>query len=106
MIPEALEEKIIECKENGLYPFFVNATAGTTVYGAFDPLNEITNICKKYNIWFHVDAAWGGDLLLSPEFRWKLQGVEKANSVSWNPHKLMGSLLQCSSFFVRQNVCY
>uniref|UniRef100_A0A0N5BPD4 Glutamate decarboxylase 1 n=1 Tax=Strongyloides papillosus TaxID=174720 RepID=A0A0N5BPD4_STREA len=102
MIPEALEEKIIECKENGLYPFFVNATAGTTVYGAFDPLNEIANICKKHNIWFHVDAAWGGGLLLSPEFRWKLQGIEKANSVTWNPHKLMGSLLQCSSFFVRQ----
>ncbi|CEF66150.1 Glutamate decarboxylase 1 [Strongyloides ratti] len=102
MIPEALEEKIIECKNNGMYPFFVTATAGTTVYGAFDPIDKIADICEKYNIWLHVDAAWGGGLLLSPEYRWKLKGIERAKSVTWNPHKLMGSLLQCSAFLIKQ----
>uniref|UniRef100_A0A0K0DSS0 Glutamate decarboxylase n=1 Tax=Strongyloides stercoralis TaxID=6248 RepID=A0A0K0DSS0_STRER len=102
MIPEALEQKIIECKKDGLYPFFVSATAGTTVYGAFDPLIQIADLCEKYNIWFHVDAAWGGGLLLSPEHRWKLRGIERANSVTWNPHKLMGALLQCSVSFIRK----
>jgi len=101
MIPEALEQKIIECKRDGFHPFFVSATAGTTVYGAFDPLPKIADICERHKIWFHVDAAWGGGLLLSPEYRYKLAGIERANSVTWNPHKLMGALLQCSICFVR-----
>lgn len=60
MIPEALERKILKCKSEGLYPFFVAATAGTTVYGAWDPLPKIADICERHKIWFHVDAAWGG----------------------------------------------
>uniref|UniRef100_A0A914DZI1 Glutamate decarboxylase n=1 Tax=Acrobeloides nanus TaxID=290746 RepID=A0A914DZI1_9BILA len=102
MIPEALEQEIIRCKKDGLHPFFVCATAGNTVYGAFDPLPQIADICVRHGLWFHVDAAWGGGLLLSPEYRHKLAGVERANSVTWNPHKLMGALLQCSACFIRQ----
>uniref|UniRef100_A0A183C478 Glutamate decarboxylase 1 n=1 Tax=Globodera pallida TaxID=36090 RepID=A0A183C478_GLOPA len=102
MIPEALEECIIKCKDEGLHPFFVCATAGTTVYGAWDPIPQIADICNRHKLWLHVDAAWGGGLLLSPEHRHKLSGIEKANSVTWNPHKLMGALLQCSACFVRQ----
>lgn len=56
MIPEALEEKIISAKSAGYHPFFVNATAGTTVYGAFDPINQIADICEKHNMWLHVDV--------------------------------------------------
>uniref|UniRef100_A0AC35F161 Glutamate decarboxylase n=1 Tax=Panagrolaimus sp. PS1159 TaxID=55785 RepID=A0AC35F161_9BILA len=103
MIPEALEEKIVQCKREGLHPFFVSATAGTTVYGAFDPLPKIADICERHKIWFHVDAAWGGGLLLSPEYRHKLAGLERANSVTWNPHKLLGALLQCSACFIRHD---
>ncbi|CAK5061145.1 unnamed protein product [Meloidogyne enterolobii] len=102
MLPRALEEQIIKSKEEGLYPFFVCATAGTTVYGAWDPIEEISEICERHNLWLHVDAAWGGGILLSPEYRHKLAGIERAKSVTWNPHKLMGSLLQCSACFVRQ----
>uniref|UniRef100_A0A915EBV0 Uncharacterized protein n=1 Tax=Ditylenchus dipsaci TaxID=166011 RepID=A0A915EBV0_9BILA len=101
MIPEALEQKIIKCKSEGLYPFFVCATAGTTVYGAWDPLPQISEICQRHKVWMHVDAAWGGGLLLSPEHRHKLVGIERAQSVTWNPHKLMGALLQCSACFIR-----
>uniref|UniRef100_A0A8C7YRC4 Glutamate decarboxylase 2 n=1 Tax=Oryzias sinensis TaxID=183150 RepID=A0A8C7YRC4_9TELE len=98
MIPADLERRILE----GFVPFFVSATAGTTVYGAFDPLIAISDICKKYNIWMHVDGAWGGSLLMSRRHRWKLDGVERANSVTWNPHKMMSVPLQCSALLVRE----
>uniref|UniRef100_A0A8C4SB67 Glutamate decarboxylase 1 n=1 Tax=Erpetoichthys calabaricus TaxID=27687 RepID=A0A8C4SB67_ERPCA len=88
--------------ENGYVPLYVNATAGTTVYGAFDPINEIADICEKYNLWLHVDGAWGGGLLMSRKHRHKLNGIERANSVTWNPHKMMGVLLQCSAILVRE----
>ncbi|KAL3087962.1 hypothetical protein niasHT_022036 [Heterodera trifolii] len=102
MNPEALEECIIKCKDEGLHPFFVCATEGTTVYGAWDPIPQISDICTRHKLWLHVDAAWGGGLLLSPEHRHKLAGIEKADSVTWNPHKLMGAPLQCSACFVRR----
>uniref|UniRef100_A0A8D3CVI8 Glutamate decarboxylase 2 n=1 Tax=Scophthalmus maximus TaxID=52904 RepID=A0A8D3CVI8_SCOMX len=86
----------------GFVPFFVSATAGTTVYGAFDPLIAISDVCKKYNVWMHVDGAWGGSLLMSRRHRWKLDGVERANSVTWNPHKMMSVPLQCSALLVRE----
>uniref|UniRef100_A0A665VMJ8 Glutamate decarboxylase 1 n=3 Tax=Echeneis naucrates TaxID=173247 RepID=A0A665VMJ8_ECHNA len=102
VIPADLEAKVIEAKQKGYVPMFVNATAGTTVYGAFDPINEIADICEKYNMWLHVDGAWGGGLLMSRKHRHKLNGVERANSVTWNPHKMMGVPLQCSAILVRE----
>uniref|UniRef100_A0A3Q3KLL7 Glutamate decarboxylase 1a n=1 Tax=Monopterus albus TaxID=43700 RepID=A0A3Q3KLL7_MONAL len=86
----------------GLVPFYVNATAGTTVYGAFDPLSDIADICHKYTLWMHVDAAWGGGLLMSDRHKMKLQGIERASSVTWNPHKMMGVPLQCSAILVKK----
>uniref|UniRef100_A0A669DBJ8 Glutamate decarboxylase 1 n=1 Tax=Oreochromis niloticus TaxID=8128 RepID=A0A669DBJ8_ORENI len=97
-----LPAQIIEAKRKGYVPLFVTATAGTTVYGAFDPINEIADICEKYNMWLHVDGAWGGGLLMSRKHRHKLNGVERANSVTWNPHKMMGVPLQCSAILVRE----
>ncbi|KAE8291278.1 Glutamate decarboxylase 1 [Larimichthys crocea] len=102
VIPADLEAKIIDAKQKGYVPLFVNATAGSTVYGAFDPINEIADICEKYNLWLHVDGAWGGGLLMSRKHRHKLSGVERANSVTWNPHKMMGVPLQCSAILVRE----
>ncbi|GCB76622.1 hypothetical protein scyTo_0016586, partial [Scyliorhinus torazame] len=100
IIAAELEAKIIEAKEKGFVPLYVNATAGTTVFGAFDPLNDIADICEKHNLWMHVDAAWGGGLLMSQKHRHKLSGVERANSVTWNPHKIMGVPLQCSAILI------
>ncbi|XP_074058140.1 glutamate decarboxylase 1-like [Macrotis lagotis] len=102
MIPLELEENILQAKKMGLTPFCVSATAGTTVYGAFDPLDNIADICERHNLWMHVDAAWGGGLLMSKKHSSKLHGIKRANSVTWNPHKLMGVPLQCSVVLIRE----
>ncbi|KAL4103598.1 hypothetical protein QTP88_018959 [Uroleucon formosanum] len=81
MIPSELERLILERKSKGHIPFFVTATAGTTVLGAFDPINEIADICEKYKMWLHIDAAWGGGLLLSRKYRHpRLNGIERFES--------------------------
>ncbi|XP_041040090.1 glutamate decarboxylase 1 [Carcharodon carcharias] len=100
IISAELEAKIIEAKEKGVVPLYVNATAGTTVFGAFDPLNDIADICERHSLWMHVDAAWGGGLLMSQKHRYKLNGIERANSVTWNPHKMLGVPLQCSAILI------
>jgi hypothetical protein len=86
---------------DGGTPFFVGATAGTTVLGAYDPFNEIAAICDKHKLWFHIDACWGGSALLSKKWRHCLDGADKANSIAWNPHKMLGTALQSSIFLVR-----
>ncbi|XP_075218103.1 glutamate decarboxylase [Lycorma delicatula] len=104
LIPSELERLVIERKSKGHIPFFVNCTSGTTVLGAFDPIEEIANICQKYKMWLHVDAAWGGGLLFSNKYRHpRLTGIERADSVTWNPHKLMGTLLQCSTIHFKED---
>lgn len=71
-----LELKINQSLDDGATPFLVTATAGTTVYGAFDPIVEISTLCKRYNLWLHVDAAWGGGALMSKKHRHLLSGIE------------------------------
>ncbi|XP_063698333.1 cysteine sulfinic acid decarboxylase [Culicoides brevitarsis] len=96
-----LEQQIQRAITEGGKPFMVSATAGTTVLGAFDPLEGIADLCAKYNMWFHVDAAWGGGALMSKKYRQLLKGVERADSVTWNPHKLLTAPQQCSTFLTR-----
>ncbi len=80
----------------GLTPFFVNLTAGTTVLGAFDDVSRISEIARKYNIWVHVDGAYGASVLLSRKRAALLAGIDRADSVTWNAHKMMGVPLTCS----------
>lgn len=99
MDPVALEECIQKELSKGNKPFFVNAVAGSTVMGAFDDLKAISKICKRYGLWFHVDACWGGFLIFAknnPKGRSLLEGVEQADSISFNPHKGLGIPQQCS----------
>ncbi len=102
MIPQQLETAIQESLAWGKKPFFVGATAGTTVLGAFDPLVEISEIAEKYDLWFHVDGAWGGAVLLSQKYQHLLAGSERADSFAWDSHKLMGLPLTCSAFLVKR----
>ena len=102
MKPESLIDEIDRAIANGLIPFCVIATSGTTVRGAFDPLKQIANIAHDRGIWLHVDAAWGGSCLFSKRHRHLMDGVELADSVCWDAHKMMGLPLICSVFLVKQ----
>ncbi|XP_063300895.1 cysteine sulfinic acid decarboxylase [Pelobates fuscus] len=101
MIPEDLETKILKAKLEGSVPFLVSATCGTTVFGAFDPLQSVADVCKRHGVWLHIDAAWGGSALLSNKHRHLLNGIDRADSVTWNPHKMLGVGLQCSAFLLK-----
>ncbi|ETN67277.1 black [Anopheles darlingi] len=96
-----LESEILRARAEGALPFMVSATAGTTVIGAFDPLEQIADLCEKYQLWFHVDAAWGGGALMSKKYRTLLKGIERSDSVTWNPHKLLAAPQQCSTLLTR-----
>ncbi|XP_042696425.1 acidic amino acid decarboxylase GADL1 isoform X2 [Chrysemys picta bellii] len=89
------------CK--GAAPFLVCATAGTTVLGAFDPLDKIADICEKHGLWLHVDASWGGSALMSRKHRKLLHGIHRADSVAWNPHKMLMAGIQCCALLVKDN---
>jgi len=75
--PEHLVERIEQARQEGAEPFLVSATAGTTVLGAFDPLDAIADVCARYRMWMHVDAAWGGGALMSRKHRHLLRGISK-----------------------------
>lgn len=98
MIPEELERTIKSDIKEGMRPLMVGASAGTTVLGAFDPFAKIAKICTKHKIWFHVDAAWGGGALFAESSRDLLKGIEKADSVTFDAHKVMGVPLVTSFF--------
>ncbi|KAK2714655.1 cysteine sulfinic acid decarboxylase-like isoform X2 [Artemia franciscana] len=102
MIPAELDFAMVKAKSEGKIPFFVNATCGTTVLGASDSFVAVGEICKKHDVWMHIDAAWGGSLLLSKKHRKEsLKGVELADSIVWNPHKMLGASLQCTLFLTK-----
>lgn len=101
MIPGELERAIEADLKAGLKPACVVATVGTTSSGAVDPLKPIGEICQRYGLWLHVDAAYAGTAAILPEKRWVLEGAELADSLVFNPHKWMMTNFDCSAFFVR-----
>jgi glutamate/tyrosine decarboxylase-like PLP-dependent enzyme len=94
-----LDRMILTAKDRGFTPLCCAVTAGTTVLGAFDPIDEIADVCEKHNLWMHVDAAWGGGSLMSTKHRHLLKGIERADSVTWDTHKMLGTGL-VSSFIL------
>lgn len=98
---ESLREILQDCQQEGLLPFAVVATAGTTDFGSIDPIPRISAICRERDIWLHVDAAYGGGLLLSRRHRHWLAGIEQADSVSIDYHKTFFQPVSCSAFLVR-----
>jgi len=100
MRPDALAEQIARDRADGLTPIFACATVGTTSSNAIDPLPAIGEICQREQLWLHVDAAMAGTAALCPEFRWIHDGLEYADSYSFNPHKWMFTNFDCDAFFV------
>ncbi|CAK1358912.1 unnamed protein product [Cercospora beticola] len=95
---EELEKAIERSFEDGETPFYVNATAGTTVLGSFDFVDEISRVAKKYGLWLHVDGSWGGSVVFSETQRQsgKLKGIELADSITICAHKMLNIPVTCS----------
>jgi glutamate decarboxylase len=102
MRPDALAQALQAAAERGERPFFVNATAGTTVLGAFDPLVALADLAEQHGLWLHVDGTFGASALFSPTQRSRMAGVERADSLAWNFHKMLGVTQQCSALLVRR----
>ncbi|KAA1246366.1 aspartate aminotransferase family protein [Aquimarina sp. RZ0] len=101
MQPDALVQAIEKEKKLGNIPIAVIATAGTTDFGSFDPLETIAKIADEYDIWFHVDGAYGGSYILTETHQDKLKGIEQADSVTIDFHKTMFQSVCSSAFLVR-----
>jgi len=87
---------------NGLKPCMIAGTAGTTVKGAFDPFDDLADVASLHSCWLHVDGAWGGALTYSSSAGHVLSGTERADSFSWDAHKMLGVPLMCSLLFVQE----
>lgn len=102
MDPAKLEETIEQCVANGQRIMAVVACACATPIGAFDPIRQIADICERHNIWLHVDAAHGGSVLMSRMHRKLLDGIEMADSVVWDAHKMMFVPALCAAVLFRR----
>ena len=96
-----LRTRVEEDRRNGLLPFMVIGTAGTTAAGVIDPLPEIAHFAKQQRLWFHADAAYGGAAVVSPALRPHLAGTELADSITCDAHKWLSVPMGCGMFFCR-----
>jgi aromatic-L-amino-acid decarboxylase len=101
MRPDALAEAIERDVAAGAVPAVIVASVGTTGTTAMDPIAEIVAVAEPRDVFVHVDAAMAGSAMLLPERRHLWDGVEGADSISWNPHKWMGTILDTSLFYMR-----
>jgi aromatic-L-amino-acid decarboxylase len=97
----ALASAIEDDLAAGRIPAGIVCSVGATGTTAMDPVEDIAIIARQHNIWLHVDAAMAGSAMLLPECRHLWQGVELADSIAWNPHKWMGTILDTALFYVR-----
>ncbi len=96
-----LSRRVAEDRRNGLLPFMVIGTGGTTAAGIIDPLPEIGRFSKEQGMWFHADAAYGGSAVVSPSLRHWLAGTELADSITCDAHKWLSVPMGCGIFFCR-----
>lgn len=101
MDPDALAETLMRFREQGRSVLAVVATAGSTATGLFDPLDRIADVTEQFGVWLHVDGAHGASFLLSDALRARLRGIERADSVAWDPHKMMWMPISAGIVFVR-----
>lgn len=102
MQASALEQRIVEDGRAGKLPFMVVGTAGTTNAGVVDPMHELAAVCKRYGLWFHVDAAWAGAALISDRLQPHLAGIEYADSITVDAHKWLSMQAGSGIFLSRQ----
>jgi glutamate/tyrosine decarboxylase-like PLP-dependent enzyme len=100
--PEALEQAIAEDLRAGKLPFCVVATAGTTNSGAVDDLLALAEICRRHDLWLHVDGAYGGAVIFSNKYRTLVRGIEQADSITIDPHKWLAVPLAAGVILTRR----
>jgi len=98
---ERFQKQIEQDIANGFTPFYINATAGTTVLCAFDNVSELAPICKKHSIWLHLDGAFGGSVIFSEKYKHLVKGIEQTDSFCFNAHKTLGAPLSTSVLVVK-----
>lgn len=104
MLIEDLLAKIKQCRTESAIPFFVAATAGTTVRGAYDAIEPLVDLKDEYGFWLHVDGAWGGAAIMSETLRQQfLGGLEKSDSFTCDFHKMLGSSLMCNFLLINRS---
>ncbi|MDX1671339.1 MAG: pyridoxal-dependent decarboxylase [Balneolaceae bacterium] len=96
-----LENRLKADQDQGYRPFLVVGTAGTTSYGTIDPLKSIARFCRRHDLWFHVDAAWGGAAVMSDRLKPHMMGIEQADSVTIDAHKWFSVGMGAGMFFTR-----
>jgi L-2,4-diaminobutyrate decarboxylase len=101
MDPNRLDETLKDLRSRGVPIVAVSAAACATPIGAFDPIPEIVDVCRRHDVWLHVDAAHGGALVFSPRYRHLLAGVEQADTVVCDAHKMMFMPALCAMLFYR-----
>ncbi|KAB8311666.1 aspartate aminotransferase family protein [Rouxiella chamberiensis] len=101
-----LREKVAQAQANGEQILAIVATAGTTDAGAIDPLRKIAELAAEHQIWVHVDAAWGGALLLSEKYRHYLDGIERVDSITLDFHKQFFQTISCGAFLLKEERHY
>ncbi|XP_053962537.1 histidine decarboxylase isoform X1 [Anastrepha ludens] len=99
----ALREAIEDDIKQGLVPFWVCATLGTTGSCSFDNLEEIGTVCRDFNIWLHVDSAYAGSAFICPEFRTWLKGIERADSIAFNPSKWLMVHFDATAMWIKDS---
>src|SRR5882724_1821273 len=98
---QALENAIKEDKKKGFHPMMVIGTAGDVSTGAVDDLRTIASVCKKYDLWFHIDGAYGIPAAVIPELKTLFTGMEEADSIALDPHKWLYSPLEAGCTLVK-----
>jgi aromatic-L-amino-acid decarboxylase len=101
MRTDALEAAIAADKASGNRPIAVVATLGTTGSASIDPIGAIADICAREHLWLHADAAYGGPLMLLPEWRERFEGIDRADSLVVNPHKWLFTPMDCSVLWTK-----
>jgi L-2,4-diaminobutyrate decarboxylase len=97
-----LEETLAKLRRENRPIIAVSACACATPTGAFDPLSDIADACRRHDVWLHVDAAHGGSLLMSRTHRHKLAGIEQADSLVWDAHKMLFVPALCAAVLYRE----
>ncbi len=98
---DVLEERLQWVQSSGALTFFVAGTAGTTVRGAYDNIEQLVRLRDTYNFWLHIDGAWGGAVIMSEDLRsYYLTDIDRVDSFTWDFHKMLGTTLMCNVFLI------